>query len=41
VNAEWRLWRKPGNPARSLTRHYSPLARFFDKSWQVGEIEPT
>ena len=25
----------------AILRLYSPLAGFFDKSWQVGEIEPT
>jgi hypothetical protein len=24
----------------AILRLYSPLAGFFDKSWQVGEIEP-
>ena len=30
----------PGKGFFVILRLYSPLAAFFDKSWQVGEIEP-
>jgi hypothetical protein len=31
----------PGKGFFAILRLYSPLQSFFDKSWQVGEVEPT
>ena len=31
----------PGRGFFAILRLYSPLAPFFDKSWRVGEVEPT
>jgi hypothetical protein len=30
----------PGKGWFAMLRIYSPTPRFFDKSWQAGEIEP-
>jgi hypothetical protein len=40
VDGNW-IQTMPDKGFFAILRLYSPLAGFFDKSWQVGEIEPT